>query len=330
MVTEHEFNHEPLVQGELLLFRTLWQTSNDNMFIVRINDDGDYVSEKSNRSLEATFGLHPGQLDGVLLKAILQGPVYEKIAQRYDRCIAQNTPITYEEEHVIDDSGSRVWSTTILPVYDRENHCTRILGVSREITSLKKAEQILKQHNKHLEHEVSKRTEELSRALREMEAISVKDKLTGLFNRHKLDQTLADYLSLAGRYQMPFGLIIVDLDNFKEINDTFGHHAGDHLLQAVADIMHESSRKTDIIGRWGGDEFLIIVPHADEKALYAYTDHIRSRIQNHSFAKVSAKLTVSAGATLYQPGDDTESILLRADKALYDSKNRNKNRVTFK
>ncbi|MDG6778312.1 diguanylate cyclase [Thiomicrorhabdus sp. zzn3] len=326
---KHEINHEPIVEGELSLFRTLWRTSHDNMFIVKVDVNGDYISEKSNRAMEMTFGLNPGQLDGVLLKDMLDDSVYKKIAQRYDRCISMNVPITYEEEHEIDDMGLRVWSTTILPVVDKNTGITRILGVSREITSLKKAEVVLKEHNEQLEQEVRKRTEELRRALEEMESISIQDKLTGLYNRHKLDTTLLEYINLAHRYYAPFGLIILDLDNFKEINDAFGHYAGDKLLKGVSERLKKGCRKTDVIGRWGGDEFMILVPKADRKAIMSLGNHLRDTVQDSIF-DVSVKLTISIGMTLYEEGDQMEDMILRADQALYESKRANRNQVTFK
>lgn len=249
-MTEHSIDHA-IIQGELKLFRTLWHASSDNMFIVKRGDNGDYLSEKCNRSMELTFHIEPNQLDGVPIKEILDPETHRKISGRYDQCIERNEPISYEERHVIDETGERVWNTTILPVVDDENEVVRIFGISREITPLVNAEKTVKKMNEFLEAKVEARTHELQNALEEMERISVLDKLTGLYNRHKLDEVLEKELASATRYQTPFGIILLDIDHFKTVNDLYGHRTGDTVLQELGALLKSHSRKTDTVGRRG-------------------------------------------------------------------------------
>ncbi|MEA3354494.1 MAG: PAS domain-containing sensor histidine kinase [Campylobacterota bacterium] len=130
---------DSVANGELLLFRTLWNNSSDNMFIVSLDDYGNFINESCNRSQEKTFNLTPGQVDGVKLKDILDEEIYRSLADKYNQCISLNKAVTYEESVIVDDTGERYFTTTILPVKDDEG--IRIFGVSREITELRRLEE---------------------------------------------------------------------------------------------------------------------------------------------------------------------------------------------
>ncbi len=184
---KHDYIENSVVDGELLLFRTLWNNSDDNMFIVRLNADGEFISEASNRSLEQTFGLEMNQIDGLNLKDILDEATFETVSSRYEECIRLRKPITYDESVIIDGENERFWNTTILPVIDERNGTCKIFGISREVTKLHDAQKELSHLNKTLENKVQLRTEELSVALEHVRKLSQMDKLTGLLptnNKH--------------------------------------------------------------------------------------------------------------------------------------------------
>jgi C4-dicarboxylate-specific signal transduction histidine kinase len=168
-LSDNYFNNKLVVNGELQLFRTLWYTSNDNLFIVRREGDGEYISEKCNPSISNTFNLEPEQLDGISLKDILDIDMYKSISSKYDECIRKNAPITYEEMHTVDSMQERCWATTVLPVIDEESNVTRILGISREITKIRNAEKALFEYNELLKAEVEERTKELNLLNKELE-----------------------------------------------------------------------------------------------------------------------------------------------------------------
>ncbi|QOP41407.1 sensor domain-containing diguanylate cyclase [Sulfurimonas marina] len=327
-MTEHHFDNEAIVEGELQLFRTLWHTSNDNLFIVRRDTNGEYISEKSNRSLEQTFHLLPNQMDGIALKEILDETTYKKIIDRYDECIKKNKPVTYEEKHLIDESGERFWITTILPVTDQESGIIRILGVSREITPIRKAEQTLQELNEKLEQKVIERTKELTIALQQMEKLSITDKLTNLYNRYKIEEVLNSEIHRAQRYDTHFGLLMLDIDKFKNINDNYGHIQGDKILQEFSNILKNYIRESDSVGRWGGEEFLVITPISSQEAIITFADRLRKVIEEHNFDTVG-NITVSIGATIYQKGSTIESLIAKADNGLYASKNNGRNSVHY-
>lgn len=162
----------------------------------------------------------------------------------------------------------------------------------------------------------------------ELEVLSQTDKLTSLYNRFKLDKVLQAEYERSLRYGRPFGVIMIDIDNFKDVNDTFGHQVGDAVLNEVAQILLNNSRNTDTVGRWGGEEFLVICPHTEKEGLLALATNLREKIAAVSFDTVGHK-TASFGVTLYQKDSSVANILSRADMALYKSKENGKNQVSF-
>ncbi len=154
--------------------------------------------------------------------------------------------------------------------------------------------------------------------------LATRDQLTGIFNRRAIIHDFERLLSQAKRYQTPFSLIIFDIDNFKRVNDTYGHLMGDKALKEIVKEVKKVVRKSDIFGRWGGEEFLVLLPMTSEP--YAPAEKIRQTIENYEFCK-SLNITLSLGATTYREGDSIDSMISRADEALYQAKQQGKNRV---
>ena len=171
------------------------------------------------------------------------------------------------------------------------------------------------------------RNYELSKYNRILQTISHTDPLTQLFNRIQLDKELARNYELFLRYGTTCGVIIIDIDHFKEINDTFGHQVGDEVLKQFAQLLHVSLRATDIAGRWGGEEFLIICPNTDMKDLLSVAENLRKKIAQHDFAHRITSVTASFGINTFENGKDLNNIIKKADDALYDAKDSGRNRV---
>ena len=148
------------------------------------------------------------------------------------------------------------------------------------------------------------------------EALSMIDKLTGLANRMKLDEVFSYERSLAERDKRSFSIILLDLDRFKSINDIHGHAVGDCYLRDFADVLKENVRKSDTLGRWGGDEFLIICPGVDEAGVTRLADKLREVLKSTSFRNIGP-MTASFGVASYLEGDSETNLLQRADKELY-------------
>jgi diguanylate cyclase (GGDEF)-like protein len=163
----------------------------------------------------------------------------------------------------------------------------------------------------------------------ELARLSVTDQLTGLFNRVKLEEAFEADIQRAIRFKQPFSIILLDIDHFKEVNDVHGHQVGDRVLVDVARLLLENTRGTDITGRWGGEEFLVICVQTDEEGVLKLAENLRLKFQNHDFPVVHHK-TASFGVTTYVDGDSSKDLVARADNALYMAKNNGRNRVEFK
>ena len=159
------------------------------------------------------------------------------------------------------------------------------------------------------------------------------DALTGLFNRRAFEKKIEEEFERAKRYHHPLSLLIADIDNFKTINDTYGHHAGDQVLKGIAEALRDKSRRSDFASRYGGEEFVLILPETDlENALQAAKKMV-AEIKGQSFGTPtrSFSLTISVGisSTSNKDYSEWEEMLQDADQALYLAKNKGKNRAEF-
>lgn len=180
-----------------------------------------------------------------------------------------------------------------------------------------------------LESSVIKSMDELKKKTKELRKLSTTDALTQIYNRAKLDELIEREISVSKRTNNVFYLIMIDLDFFKEVNDNYGHLIGDEVLIEFSQIIKESIREIDYLGRWGGEEFLIISQNSDEKEVLIWLNRIKDRIEKHVFTK-GIKKTASFGVTKYKKNDTLPSIIKRADDALYESKDSGRNTIRIK
>ncbi|MCI5223650.1 MAG: diguanylate cyclase [Candidatus Electrothrix sp. AR4] len=164
-----------------------------------------------------------------------------------------------------------------------------------------------------------------------LKRLSIHDDLTGLYNRRQLVTSLNQEFSLCQRHNSNLSLMMLDLDHFKEINDTFGHEFGDYVLKVFADILLSSIRKSDLVFRFGGEEFIILLPQTTQEGAAATAEKIRhlcaeKLIQDGTYA---AKITVSIGVSSYKKNlqQTPECMIAYADKALYQAKENGRNQV---
>lgn len=152
---------------------------------------------------------------------------------------------------------------------------------------------------------------------KKLEKISKTDELTQLYNRRYFQEMLKEQMSICRRYNKKFSIMIIDLDHFKAINDNFGHDVGDKTLRHVAEILKKSVRETDTVFRWGGEEFVVLLPETNINGITIMSERIRSSIEH---SNCEPPITCSIGATALINQDDEDSILKRADDALYSAK----------
>ncbi len=166
----------------------------------------------------------------------------------------------------------------------------------------------------------------LQKINRELEVLSTTDNLTRLFNRHKMHDELSKEWQRAQRYGSQFSITMLDIDWFKKINDQYGHQAGDMVLATLGELLTRQLRTTDIISRWGGEEFLVLSPETDAQAAFSLTEKLRIAIAGHQFED-GIKVTVSAGIAESTGQQTIEDIIQKADEKLYRAKQQGRNRV---
>lgn len=188
-----------------------------------------------------------------------------------------------------------------VPIYNRAKELVAVIETLQDISERKKLE------------------EELAR-------LATTDALTGLYNRHRFNELLEQEVARARRYHTPLSLIMFDLDYFKNVNDTYGHAVGDQVLQEVAKVIRENVRATDWVGRWGGEEFLVLCPEATEKDAVLTAEKLRGLVESHVFETVKT-ITISCGVTRFKAPDSIDAFVSRADDGLYRAKDKGRNIV---
>jgi diguanylate cyclase (GGDEF)-like protein/PAS domain S-box-containing protein len=161
---------------------------------------------------------------------------------------------------------------------------------------------------------------------RQFMALSVTDRLTGLANRLKLDEVLDYEILRSRRSKASFSLILLDIDHFKEINDNYGHQQGDLALVELAEILRSALRSSDTVGRWGGEEFMLILPDTEAAEAVVAAEKLRSSIESRRFSRIT-RLTCTFGVASFREKDSFDSIVNRADQALYAGKDGGRNCV---
>jgi diguanylate cyclase len=187
-----------------------------------------------------------------------------------------------------------------------------------------------KTHAMREELEESKRTtSKLTQLLEQVESKAMIDPLTQVFNRGTYNMEIVQMIKEFKRYKNPAALIIIDIDHFKVFNDDYGHKAGDAVLTLVASLIKDAVRDTDMVFRYGGEEFVVLLNNLDLKNALIVAEKVRAQIESHNLTKMGTvlKVTASIGLSCFKEGDIESTIFERADKALYKGKQNGRNRV---
>ncbi|MCR5099820.1 MAG: GGDEF domain-containing protein, partial [Butyrivibrio sp.] len=161
---------------------------------------------------------------------------------------------------------------------------------------------------------------------KELGKIAYTDQLTKIYNRWELENKLEETLKTSEINNTPSCLIFMDIDHFKNVNDTYGHDAGDLVLRSSVDVVKENLDSNHIFGRWGGEEFIYVLPETSIETAILFAEKLRAMIENYDFPIVG-HITISLGVTASKPGDTIESFVKRADEALYTAKETGRNKV---
>jgi diguanylate cyclase len=210
-------------------------------------------------------------------------------------------------------------------------------GMAAVVSSLLRDTNDMIDTNRKFEEQLQATTEEMSLLRQELSEIRQRaalDPLTGVANRMTFDLSLEKAIDDARPGESDLCLLMVDTDNFKSVNDQHGHLIGDKVLKFLANTLKKMVKGKDLVARYGGDEFSVILEGTPQHGAFSLAENIRKEIEKSTLRKTATgehlgRYTVSIGLACMQPGDDKERLIERADKALYDAKNVGRNRVVI-
>lgn len=240
----------------------------------------------------------------------------DSLKKAYER-IKEGESVRHLEIHTqIRKKTYRYFELNGDPLYENKKIC-RLFFLIRDITD-------------NIEHRkrILKRSDQLNAANERLLLISSTDALTGLKNRLKLEKIMDQEFQRAKRYKDPFSIILIDIDHFKRVNDTYGHPIGDKVLKILSGILKKTIRRTDVAGRWGGEEFLIVCRATNRESTFILAENLRNIVQAHHIEGVFP-ITISQGVAEYQEGDRMMDIISRADQGLYYAKNNGRNQSSI-
>ncbi len=291
--TEHRHNEELLHRYSQILSTTqdLMAYIDKNFIFRTVNDAYLRIYKKSRK-----------EIVGHSVEELVGKDYFEKkIKENIQQCL-NGQGIQQQEWFDFPDGKRRCMYMSYYPLLAKDKHVTGVLLNSVDITKIKQLEEELKR-------------------------LSVTDLLTQIFNRTKFDQALKEEIKRCRRYNTELSIIMFDIDHFKHFNDTYGHDVGDKILVSLVNLVKKCIRDTDIFSRWGGEEFMLLLPHTSLENAVKLAERIRIKVKEHTFAKVES-ITCSFGVSEFIKEDNEETLIKRVDNALYESKRSGRNKVT--
>lgn len=296
-VTEQKRSEREIRDSEQR-YRSLFEQSMDAIYVV----DYDGSNLRANPAWLELFGYTEDELETLNIADLYANPEDRTPLLRQ---IARSGLVADEVRFKKKDGTIFDCARTVAARRDADGNIVSFQGIMRDVTEQKRA------------------YDELARLARY-------DTLTGLLNRRAVLERLEDWLRHVQRYGGQFCVIMLDLDHFKQVNDEYGHQVGDHVLAQTADVLRKGVRQTEVVGRYGGEEFLVVLPHTDRKGARVVAERIRSRMEKTAMDNGRGgtfAITVSLGISAHQREDHVDSLVRRADEALYTAKANGRNRV---
>lgn len=227
----------------------------------------------------------------------------------------EHNTFVLHEMHFICKDGKIKWIEISANIIFNDGKIEGYIGTTRDISN-----------KKEYEYQISNYIEELKKNNTELKRLASTDLLTGAYSRRKFEDDVNYYLS--NNTDMLFSLVLIDIDNFKIVNDRYGHIKGDKVLQKVSQLIFDNIRMTDRLFRWGGEEFIIILPETKLESAKTVAEKIRDIIQNGNFG-IEKQITVSLGVGEICDNENLEEIIMRIDKLMYIAKKQGGNKVLF-
>lgn len=267
------------------------------LLICTLTPDGRMTS--LNQAFQAMTGWSPAEWVGQPLAELLHVDDRAVAMSLLERAQQGESPPPFDLRMSTTSGRTLIGNFTAAPVVHR-GEITEIIGIALDVTELRQLEA---------------RERELART----------DYLTGLANRRACEEAIAREVARASRENSSVAFAILDIDEFKSVNDTHGHLVGDAVLRAVADVLRRATRPFDVAGRWAGDEFIAILPGADQSGALLFVDRIRADVE--TLDGLHCPVTVSAGVAEWTRGQEITAALDRADRKLYEAKRAGRNRA---
>lgn len=177
---------------------------------------------------------------------------------------------------------------------------------------------------------LDKKNQQLEKANSTIKKIMNTDPLTGLLNRRAFKEKLLNWMAFSRRHNLPLSLVMTDIDHFKSVNDNFGHDVGDTLLKIFSKKLLKSCRTEDVVARFGGEEFLLLLTNTNSSSAFLSAERIRKNIEGVNIPNIACKITASFGISELLPSDSDETLIKRVDDALYEAKRSGRNRCVIK
>lgn len=335
MAVSHESTHTKLVPGEFAeeQLNTLLDLISDGIWDWNANTGHVYRNPGWYRML----GHASHSLDNTVFtwERLIHPEDYPRVMAHFEAYLNQQVDEYRIEYRCRRRDGSYLWVEDRGHVIARnaDGSVARMLGAHRDIDDRKRLVQQLEQKNHSLEALVAARTRELSwvneqlqRQLEDNRVLAERDALTLVANRYRLEKVLRQECERSRRFRQPLSLVVIDLDDFKLINDRYGHVRGDRVLLQVVECIKTCLRSQDLLARWGGDEFMIVMPHSTQALARERAECILQQLSQLP-AVGEYRLTASFGVAEWANEELPEQLVNRADQALYSAKAAGKNRV---
>lgn len=312
--------------------------------ILEVISDGVWIWDASSGKVFRTaswylmLGYEPSHPDGDSVFAwetLIHPDDLPRVMAQFDCCAREKVDHFCIEYRCRTRAGDYLWTEDRGQVVARkpDGSIARMIGAHRDINARKELLARLESRNHTLERQVEERTQALHQLNRELQAqletnrqLAETDGLTKAANRYCAEKKLQQECDRAWRFGNPLTLAIIDIDNFKEINDQRGHSAGDDVLSRVVELVQQHARPSDLVARWGGDEFMVILPETPLESAHTVVQRMGSQLASASLLE-GMTVTLSIGLAEYHRDDTPQQLTMRADQALYRAKQNGKNLI---
>ncbi|MCP4215202.1 MAG: diguanylate cyclase [bacterium] len=288
-----------LKRNEMLLHRysQILATINDPIAYI----DKSFVYQTVNDATLKIYMKTRGEMVGKTVEDIVGKEVFEENFEPFILECIEGEKVYHQDWFDFPDGSRRYMYMSYYPLFAKDDIVSGVVINSIDVTKMKEMEE-------------------------ELKLLSQTDQLTQIFNRVKFHDSLTREVTRNRRYEADLSLIMFDIDHFKRVNDTYGHDVGDEVLITISEAVKSCIRETDIFARWGGEEFMLLLPHTSIKNAAKLAERIRKAIEETNF-KTVGKVTSSFGVTQFVNSDNEEIFTKRVDMALYKAKSKGRNRV---